>query len=172
MTRGPLHKTLISLLLQDILHAGKKLTSIEQTYDVKITFEDDTVANFDAFIGADGIFSTVRKYVWQGAEEHNASPVGGWECRNLVSVEKAKAVLGAESFEVEREYCWAGEGAFMMHALVENGTMVQCILATQEKDFPHDRKRPVTREVLVSALGTSWFDGPVAKGMVDVSVAA
>jgi hypothetical protein len=169
MTRGPLLKALLSLLPQDILHAGKKLTSIVQADDVEITFEDGTIAHFDAVIGADGLFSTVRKHVLQGAEEHGASPVGGWECRNLVPLEKAKAVLGDASFEVDREYCWAGDGGFMMHALVENGTMVQCIVTAHEKDFPRDRKRPVTRDVLESAVGNSWFEGPVARGMIDVS---
>lgn len=172
MTRGPLLKTLLSLLPQDILHTGKKLASIEQTNDVEITFEDGTIVHFDAVIGADGIFSTVRKHVLQSVEQHNASPVGSWECRNLVPIEKAKAVLGEESFQVEREYCWAGAGAFMMHALVENGTMAQCILAALERDSPPDRKRLVTRQVLIDSLATSWFDGPVAKGMVDVSVSA
>jgi salicylate hydroxylase len=170
MTRGPLLKALLRLLPRDILHTGKRLVSIEQADDVKITFEDGTAASVDAVIGTDGIFSTVRKYVLQGAEaeRHGASPVGGWECRNLVSLEKAKAALGSESFQVDREYCWAGEGGFMMHALVENGTMVQCILAAHEEDSPKNRKRAITRQVLESAIGASWFDGPVARGMIDV----
>ncbi|KAI0532348.1 FAD/NAD(P)-binding domain-containing protein [Xylaria digitata] len=168
MTRGPLLKALLSLLPHDILHSGKKVVSIEEANSVSITFEGGTVASFDAVIGADGMSSTVRKYILQGAEEHAASPAGGWECRNLVTVEKAKAALGEDSFQVDREYCWAGEDGFMMHALVENGTMVQCIIAAHEEDFPKDRKRPITKEVLERSIGKSWFDGPVARGMVDL----
>ncbi|KAI6083844.1 FAD/NAD(P)-binding domain-containing protein [Hypoxylon rubiginosum] len=169
MTRGPLLKALLSLVPNDILHAAKKLASLEQTASgVNITFEDGTAATFDAVIGADGIFSTVRKHVLQGAEEHGASPVGGWECRNLVPVAKAKAVLGETSFEVDREYCWVGDGGFMMHALVDDGTMVQCIVACVETDFPPDRKRTVTREVLEDVLDKSWFDGPIGKQMVEI----
>lgn len=169
MTRGPLLKALISLLPRDVLHTGMKLTTIEQADDVRLTFEDGTVVTCDAVIGADGISSTVRKHVLQDAGEYSASPVGGWECRNLVSVERATKALGEESFQVAREYCWAGDGAFMMHALVENGTMVQCIVAAHEKDFPRDRKRPITRQVLEDAIGASWFEGPVARGMIEAS---
>ncbi|KAI0202319.1 FAD/NAD(P)-binding domain-containing protein [Astrocystis sublimbata] len=170
MTRGPLVTALLSLLPGEILHTGKKVQSIEQNGHVSVTFEDGTVTIVDAVIGADGIFSTVREHVLNGAETHSASPVGGWECRNLVPVQKAKDALGADSFDVDREYCWAGEGGFMMHALVENGTMVQCIVAAHEEDFPKDRKRPITREVLEKAIGPSWFDGPVAKGMIDLMI--
>lgn len=175
MTRGPLLKALLSRVPSGILHAAKKLASIEQTGSgVNIAFEDGTAATFDAVVGADGIFSTVRKHVLlrdddvSAEEQHGASPVGGWECRNLVPVAKAKAVLGEASFEVDREYCWAGEGGFMMHALVEDGTMVQCIVACVETDFPPDRKRIVTREVLEEVLAPSWFDGPIGKQMVEV----
>ncbi|KAI1760780.1 FAD/NAD(P)-binding domain-containing protein [Hypoxylon sp. FL1150] len=169
MTRGPLLKALLSLVPSDILHTAKKLASLEQTdAGVNITFEDGTATTFDAVIGADGIFSTVRKHVLQGAEEHGASPVGGWECRNLVPVAKAKAVLGEKSFEVDREYCWVGDGGFMMHALVDDATMVQCIVVCVETDFPPDRKRKVTKEVLENVLDKSWFDGPIAKQMVEI----
>ncbi|KAI0813185.1 FAD/NAD(P)-binding domain-containing protein [Xylaria sp. FL0064] len=168
MTRGPLVRMLLSLLPHGVLHSGKKVMSIEQADNVNITFEDGTVASFDAVIGADGMSSAVRKHVLQEAEEYNASPIGVWECRNLVSVDKAKAALGAESLQVDREYCWAGEDGFMMHAVVENGTMVQCIITAHENESLKDRKLRITREVLESSIGKTWFDGAVVRGMVDL----
>lgn len=83
--------------------------------------------------------------------------------------EKAKATLGEDYFDVDRKYSWAGDGAFIMHDVLENRTMVQCIIAAVEKDPPKDRKRVLTREVLMNTL-SSWLDGPIAKGMIDVSL--
>jgi salicylate hydroxylase len=170
MNRAPLLRELIALLPGEILHAGKKLTSLEQTTSgVTVTFDDGTIETFDAVIGADGIFGNVRRHVLeQDTEKHAPSPAGWWDCRNLVPIQKAKAILGEKSFLVDREYCWAGNGAFMMHALVENGTMVQCIMSVVEKDFPPDRKRPITRDVLESAFTADWMQ-PATKGMIEVS---
>ncbi|KAH8891216.1 salicylate hydroxylase [Thozetella sp. PMI_491] len=169
MNRAPLLRELVALLPGEILHAGKKLTSLEQTASgVTITFADGSTAYFDAVIGADGIFSTVREHVLQeSAAKHAASPAGWWDSRNLVPIEKVKAVLGEESFEVDREYCWAGNGAFIMHALVENKTMVQCIITAVEKDFPSDRRRPLTREFLESSFASDWSK-PLVQGMIEL----
>lgn len=60
----------------------------------------------------------------------------------------------------------------MLHGLVENRTMVQCIIAVIDKNFSVDRKREVPRQVLEGTLPASWYEGPVAKGMVEVSFRA
>ncbi|KAI0189055.1 FAD/NAD(P)-binding domain-containing protein [Astrocystis sublimbata] len=170
LSRAPLLQTLLSLLPKDKLHAGKRLQSLEQSVsEVVVAFEDGTSAHFDAVVGADGIFSSVRKYLFiEEWEEHAASPAGWWDCRRLVPFEKAKEVLGEESFKVDRQYAWLGDGAAMLHGLVENKTMVQCIIAVVDKSFSVDRKREVTRESLRDALPASWDQGPVAKGMVEL----
>lgn len=171
MNRAALLQTLLSLLPQDSLHAKKRVKSVEQAEGgVTVAFEDGTDAQFDAIIGADGIFSAVRNQVLgKDAEKHAASPAGWWDTRHLVPFEKARAALGDESFKVDRQYGWLGEGAAMLHGLVENRTMVQCIIAVIDKNFSADRKRPVTRQVLEDALPQSWYRGSVAKGMVEVS---
>ncbi|KAK6829490.1 hypothetical protein PG987_010074 [Apiospora arundinis] len=165
LNRAPLLQTLLSLLPKDILHARKRVRSVEQTEGgVTVAFEDNTDALFDAVIGADGIFSSVRNYVvGEDAEEHTASPAGWWDTRHLVPFEKAKAALGEESFKVDRQYAWLGDRASMLHGIVENRTMVQCIIAVIDKNPSADRKRPVTRQVLEDALPKSWNEGPVAK---------
>lgn len=171
MNRAPLLQALLSLLPKDMLHAGKRVKSLEQTAaGVTVAFEDGTDARFDAVIGADGIFSSIRNHVvGEEPEKHAASPAGWWDCRRLVPFEKARSALGDESFKVDRQYAWLGDGASMLHGLVENRTMVQCIIAVIDKNFSADRKREVTRQVLEDALPTSWYEGPVAKGMVEVS---
>ena len=85
-----------------------------------------------------------------------------------MSFETARATLGEEYFDVDRKYSWAGNGAFIMHDVLENRTMVQCIVAAVEKDPPRDRKRDLTREMLMDTLG-SWLNGPIAEGVIDVS---
>ena len=171
MNRAPLLQTLLSLLPGDILHAGKRVRYVEQTeIGVIVAFEDGTDAQFDAVIGADGIFSSVRNHVvGDEAERHAASPAGWWDTRHLVPFDKARAALGDESFRVDRQYAWLGDGAAMLHGIVENRTMVQCIIAVIDKSFSTDRKRPVTRQVLTDALPESWSEGTVARGMVEVS---
>jgi salicylate hydroxylase len=167
MNRAPLLRVLIALLPGDILHAGKKLTSLKQTPSgVEIAFADGTAARFDAVIGADGIFSTVRNHVLQeSATKHAASSAGWWDCRNLVPAEKARAVLGEEPFEVDREYFWAKDGAFMMHALVGNGSMVECIITVSEMEPLSDQL--VTKSSLETAFASAWLDKPATKEMIE-----
>lgn len=57
----------------------------------------------------------------------------------------------------------------MLHGLVGDRTMVQCIIAVIDKDSSADRKRQVTRQVFEDNLPASWYEGPIAKGMVEVS---
>jgi salicylate hydroxylase len=146
-----------------------KLTSIrEKDNRLEITFEHGLVDQFDAVIGADGIFSSVRNYVLQDdIGEFAPSPAGWWDCRALIPYERARAVLGESYFEQDRQYGWMGDGGFIMHDILESRTLVQCVVSCVERDPPKDRKRPLTRELLTEAL-KSWLDGPIANGMIDV----
>lgn len=97
----------------------------------QVRFEDGTVERFDAVIGADGIFSLVRSFVLSdaaaaaAAAEHGPSLAGFWDCRVLVPFDKAKATLGEQYFDVHRQYGWVGDGAFIMHDILDAGTTVQ-----------------------------------------------
>lgn len=86
--RASLLRKLLTPLPKEALHPNKKLTTINPNESgVEISFQDDTVHQFDAVIGADGIFSTVREHVLQGVvadEQHYALPAGFWDCRNVV----------------------------------------------------------------------------------------
>ncbi len=61
-------------------------------------------------------------------------------------IETARETIGREYFEVDRVYGWHGSGAFMLHDVVEDGTLVQCVISGVEKDAPKDRKRPLDRD--------------------------
>ncbi|KAK3381103.1 salicylate hydroxylase [Podospora didyma] len=179
--RASLFREVLSSLPPDRLHASKKLTSItrQEAEDgaIQASLDDGTVEHFDAVIGADGIFSSVRNHVPDGAdaalEEHSPSPAGFWDCTALVPFEKAKSRLGEQYFEVDRLYGWMGDGAFIMHDLLDARKTVQCVMSMVEKDPSptpaKDRKRPVTRELLNKALH-AWLDGPITNGVIDMNL--
>lgn len=169
--RASLLRELLAPLAEETLHANKELTSIkEKNGKIELIFKDGSTYIFDAVIGADGIFGFVRNHVLQDdAAECAASPAGFWDCRNLVPMEKAKRVLGEQYFDVHRQYGWCGDGGFIMHDILENGTVVQCVMSAVEKEVSQDRKKVMSREFLESTFG-EWLDGPIAKGMIEVSV--
>ncbi|KUI66790.1 Salicylate hydroxylase [Cytospora mali] len=167
--RASLLRELLAPLPAERLHASKALSEITATAtgDVQVTFSDGQNDTFHAVIGADGIFGAVRRYVLQETADDDApSPAGFWDCRNVVPFEKAKETLGAQYFETDRQYGWAGNGAFIMHDVLDNRTNIQCVISAIEKDPPKDRKRPLTREFLEETLH-DWLHGPIGKGMID-----
>ncbi|KAI1394173.1 salicylate hydroxylase [Hypoxylon trugodes] len=168
--RASLLRELLAPLPKHILHANKKLTAITPRDDgrVKLTFQDGTIEDFNAVIGADGIFGTVRDHVLQDvAKEHAATAAGFWDCRCLVPFEKAKSILGAQHFEIDRQYGWLGDGVMCMHDVLENRESVQCVISAVETDPPKNRKRTLTREFLNKTL-YNWQDSQIAKGMIDI----
>lgn len=176
--RASLLRELRAPLPPDRLHASKALAEITPGPEddggggIKVTFRDGQEETFAAVIGADGIFGAVRRHVLgeaaADADLEGPSPAGFWDCRNLVPFDKARDALGAEYFEQDRQYGWAGNGAFVMHDVLENRTKVQCVISAVEKDHPADRKRPLTRDFLEETL-RDWLDGPIGKGIIEVS---
>ncbi|POS77599.1 hypothetical protein DHEL01_v204016 [Diaporthe helianthi] len=169
--RAALLRELLAPLPPSRLHASKALSKITATAgedSANVTFSDGQEDSFHAVIGADGIFGAVRRHVLgEKADAEGPSAAGFWDCRNLVPFEKAKDVLGAKYFEQDRQYGWAGNGAFIMHDVLDNGTKVQCVISAVEKDSPKDRKRALTREFLEDTLH-DWLEGPIGKGMIEL----
>ncbi|KAI1379309.1 FAD/NAD(P)-binding domain-containing protein [Hypoxylon crocopeplum] len=148
--RASLLRELLVSIPQELLHTNKKLTAIRPTTEcVQISFEDGSTSAFDAVIGADGVFSNVRKI--------------------LIPFEKAKSRLGAEYFEMDRQYGWIGDGAFIMHDVLEDRKMVQCVISAIETNPPKDRKHLLTKEHLSQTL-SSWLGGPIAEGVIDLTL--
>ena len=136
---------------------------------IELRFQDGSIERADALIGADGIFGFVRKYVL-GADDPATEPVyaGWWDCRNLVPLEKAKEKLGERYFVESRQYGWMGDGGFIMHDVLDGGKTVQCVGACRDDGGSNEKKMELDRETLERAFA-SWLDGPIAKGMIDVS---
>lgn len=62
MHRGDLHAALLSCVRADTISLGKKLTNYELLDNgVRIQFEDGSVQDVDALVGADGVHSQVRE---------------------------------------------------------------------------------------------------------------
>ncbi|KAI6083364.1 salicylate hydroxylase [Hypoxylon rubiginosum] len=173
--RASLLRELLRPLPKEILHPNKKLVAINpKASGVELVFKDGALYDFDAVIGADGIFSFVRQHVFRDAapgEDYGPSPAGFWDCRNLVPLDKAKSTLGKELFEDDRRYSWIGDGAFIMHDILEDRTMVQCIVSAIDKQqsFTESRKSILTRQDLNETLNT-WLGGPIASGMIDLTL--
>jgi salicylate hydroxylase len=167
--RASLLRELLAPLPKEILHANKKLTNIKNTGDgTQLTFQDGRIDSFDAIIGADGIFGKVREHVVGDNAEYKASPADFWDCRILMPFEKAQKTIGPEFFELDRQYGWIGDQAFIMHDVLENRTMVQVVISAIEKDHPKDRKRPLSRELATTTL-SKWLDGPIASSVIEAS---
>lgn len=109
------------------MHTNKKVNSItESTEVVAISFTDGTTVEADAVIGADGIHGFVRGYVL--GKEHPATKAqfaGFWDCRNLVTTQKAKEVLEEEYFKIHRQYGWCGDKGFFLHDVLDGGETAQ-----------------------------------------------
>lgn len=171
-------------LPQAAIHVNKKLVSIRTTDttrlashddgEVEIGFEDGTSMRFDGVIGADGVFSAVRKFVLRDHDWASVgpSPSGFWDSRVLVPYDRARHVLGETYFEVgqDRQYGYLGPKAYLMHDVLEDRTLVQCIMSGISQNIPHDRRIVLTREKLEAHELTEWLDGPIASKMIDVSI--
>lgn len=178
VSRASLLLELLAPLPSSSLHANKKLLSIAHNADnnsdgaVELHFEDGTTVHADALIGADGIFSMVRRHVL-GAEDPAAQPVaaGWWDCRVLVPLETAKEKLGEQWFGEPRQYDWIGTDSFILHDILNSGESVQCVACCVDKETSPDRKRPLTRDMLESSFREWPRKGSVAWNMIEVGAA-
>ncbi|KAF1999562.1 FAD/NAD(P)-binding domain-containing protein [Amniculicola lignicola CBS 123094] len=154
-------------------HTNRKVISINDSAkgQVEINFEDGTVFHADAVVGADGVRGYVRCHVL--GKDHPAVPAkvaGFWDARSLIPMQKAKALLGEEYFEIDRQYGWIGEGGFIMHDVLDGGDTVQCvvcgIVGEGDEWAEGEWSKPLDRAALEKAL-EEWTDTPLKKGIVE-----
>lgn len=114
----------LALLPQDQCYFGKRLTSVEflaRQTRVHLQFADGYDAVHDAVIGADGIKSTLRKYV-VGTGAPNVHPVySGFYCyRGLVPMSAAVEAIG-ETLATENNV-YIGPGGHLLTFPINGGT--------------------------------------------------
>lgn len=73
---------------------------------------------------------------------------GTWAVMALRPYAVAQASLGEGPVNIEdaREYGWAGDGAYLMHNVLNQGELVQFIIASEDKSMPDSWFRTVSAE--------------------------
>ncbi|KAI0146124.1 hypothetical protein GGR57DRAFT_479581 [Xylariaceae sp. FL1272] len=145
---------------EDRLHASKKLERIHRNSDgVTLQFADGTTHDCDILVGADGIHSTVRKYVL-GEDDPAAHPrnTGLWLVMTLQPYDKARASFGADLVDRNdaREYSWVGNGTYILHNVLSDGQLVQLVIGSSDDDAPSDQWRRSVSADEIRKLYAGW----------------
>ena len=178
--RANLLQELLVPLPKERMHTERKLVAVEgaegegeeaSSSSLVLRFQDGSSATVDALIGADGIFGFARGHVL--GRDHPAAravPAGWTATRNLVSFAAAEEKLGKEWFKVDRQFAWAGERGFIMHDVLNDGELVQCIGACVDKALDREQRKKSLTKAQMEQRFEAWMDGPIAGGMVEVSL--
>ncbi|TVY14007.1 6-methylsalicylic acid decarboxylase atA [Lachnellula arida] len=160
--RAAFLRELLAGVPQERMHAGKKLDKIDRNSDESITlhFTDGTTHECDILIGADGIRSTVRQLIL-GEDDPAALPrnTGSWAVMTLKPYADAQASIGKGPVNIEdaREYMWIGDGTYLMHNVLNQGQLVQFVIASHEKDAESsDRWHRVVSRDEIKNLYQAW----------------
>lgn len=103
----------VKLVPPEICHFGKRLTALEELDNgkIKLHFKDDTTAEADCVIGADGVHSVIRRHLL--GDDPAVEPVftGSVAYRGLIPMEKAVEAVGAKY--AENSFVWCGHGELL-----------------------------------------------------------
>jgi salicylate hydroxylase len=118
----------VKLVPEEICHFGKRLTELKELENgrIQLHFKDETTAEADCVIGADGVHSVVRRYLL-GDNDPTVDPVftGSVAYRGLIPMEKAVAAIG--EVYAENSYVWCGHGGCVMTYPIDFGATMNIV---------------------------------------------
>ncbi|TPX17863.1 uncharacterized protein E0L32_002964 [Thyridium curvatum] len=122
------------------MHVSKKLVRVERAGDdapATLHFVDGTTHECDILVGADGIHSKVRKIIL-GEDDPAASPrnAGWWAVMALKPYAEARASFDEWLIDADnaREHAWVGDGTYLLHNVLNEGSLVQIVLCAVDED--------------------------------------
>jgi salicylate hydroxylase len=132
--RADLQKSLSSAFGAENLHLGSRLVDIvEDTRSVVLEFADGRTEHADVVVGADGVRSTVRRWV-TGADDAVYSGTSAF--RGIVPSDSLPLLPDPQAIQF-----WMGPGAHLLHyAIGEAGRWVNFFAVVETpRTWPHDR---------------------------------
>lgn len=134
-------------------------------------FEDGTDEQVDLLIGGDGIHSIVRKHVLRNVPGNwDSIFCGQYHYASLVPMAKAKEVLGEEILAAPCQFCWIGQGYFLIHDPCNNGETLQ-LLAIKNCHGESWSSNQWTKEKTLEELKSDLSGlGKVGAGFVEVGL--
>ena len=129
--RADLLRILSAPIMNDALHLAKRCVRIiENGHTVRAEFQDGTYAEADILVGADGIHSVVREYLF-GKELPRFS--GNVAYRGLVPAERV-AGFGIEFKSTN----WMGPRGHFVHYYVSSGRYLNFVAVTEQSNWTHE----------------------------------
>lgn len=126
MHRGDMHALLIDALLPGTVHFGKQLVELDPApSSVRMTFADGSGASADIVVGADGVFSKVREWMF-GPEE----PIFSGYIGHRASIPARN--LGHLSFEDHAKW-WAPDRHLIVYFLTNRRDELYLVTGALEK---------------------------------------
>ena len=124
--RGDMHALLIETVGTKNIHFGKRLTELAQDdASVRMTFADGTFAEADVLIGADGVFSRVREWMFGQADPIYTGYIG-----HRASIPARN--LGRLSFEDHAKW-WAPDRHLIVYFLNNRRDDLYLVTGVYEK---------------------------------------
>jgi salicylate hydroxylase len=131
MHRADLLATLAAAVPAERIHLGHRLVSLTDHDDgVEARFDNGHRAQFDVLVGADGIHSAVRHWLF-GAED--ARFTGCVAYRGMVPAER----LGHLGLEVTAQL-WLGPGRHFVHYFISGGRLVNFVAVVEHDEWARE----------------------------------